>query len=308
MHVMLLGTAAGGGVPQWNCRCRNCRMARAGLGQVRPRSQSSVAISADRRRWFLLNASPDLARQIEAFPPLHPTGRHPRQTPLQAVLLTNADLDHTLGLLSLRENPELLIYASEETQLALTQGLALLPTLSKFCKTKLLKASETRQRLRHLDGSACSLSFQAFRVPGKRPRFAVGRKAAAAHGASAIGYKIVDEKTGGCLVYLPEILALTSQVISLIDDCDLLLFDGSFWSENELAENGITGRLASQMGHIPIAGEDGSLRGLAGMTAPQKVFVHINNTNPILRENSRERRLALAAGWEIGHDGMEFKL
>jgi len=308
MHVILLGTAAGGGVPQWNCRCRNCRAARTGSGRVRPRSQSSVAISADRKRWFLLNASPDLARQCESFPPLHPTGRHSRQTPLQAVLLTNADLDHTLGLLSLRETSSLLIYASKETQFALTKGMALLPTLNKFCKTKICPVPFTRQRLRHVDKSACSLSFQAFRVPGKQPRFAAGRKTAKANGSSAIGYKIVDEKTGRCLVYVPEMLALTPKVVSLLGDCDLLLFDGSFWSENELAENGIVGRSASQMGHLPIAGENGSLRGLSRVAGPQKIFVHINNTNPILRENSRERRQVLAAGWEIGQDGMEFKL
>jgi len=308
MHVMLLGTAAGGGVPQWNCRCHNCRAARNGSGVVRPRSQSSVAISADRKRWFLLNASPDLARQFESFAPLHPTGRHPRHTPLQAVLLTNADLDHTLGLLSLRESSDLLIYASQETRFALTHGLALLPALNKFCQTKILPAPFTPQRLRHLDGSSCSLSVQAFRVPGKRPRFAAGRKTQQANVSSAIGYKIVDKKTGAALVYLPEILALTPDVVSLAGDCDLLLFDGSFWSENELAENGIKGRSASQMGHIPIGGENGSLRGLARVAVPQKVFVHINNTNPVLRENSPERRQALAAGWKIGEDGMAFKL
>ncbi len=308
MHVILLGTAAGGGLPQWNCRCRNCRAARTGSGLVRPRSQSSVAISADRKRWFLLNASPDLPRQIESFIPLQPSGPHPRQTPIQAVLLTNADLDHTLGLLSLRENPELLIYASAETQFALTQGLALLPTLNKYCQARVRQAPLTRQRLCHRDGSPSSLSFQAFRVPGKRPRFAARGKSTKLNGGSAIGYKIYDGKTGGCLVYLPEILALTPEVISLVSDGDILLFDGSFWSENELAENGISGRLASQMGHIPIGGENGSLRGLTGVTAPQKVFVHINNTNPILRENSRERQQALAAGWIVGHDRMEFQL
>jgi len=308
MQVILLGTAAGGGVPQWNCRCRNCRAARTGSGQVRPRSQSSVAISADRKRWFLLNASPDVARQIESFPPLQPTGRHPRQTPFQAVLLTNADLDHTLGLLSLRETSDLLIYASEETQLALTQGLALLPTLNRFCKTRVLPAPLAPQQLRHRDRSACSLSCQAIRVPGKRPRFAAGRPTAAARGSFAVGYKIYDGKTGGCLVYLPEILALTPEVVSLLDDCDLLLFDGSFWSEYELAENGIKGRSAAQMGHIPIGGKSGSLRGLSGVATPQRILVHINNTNPILRENSRERRQVLAAGWTVGQDGMEFEI
>jgi len=307
MHVILLGTAAGGGLPQWNCRCRNCQAARSGSGQVRPRSQSSVAISADRKRWFLLNASPDLARQIESFPPLHPRGPGARQTPIQAVLLTNADLDHTLGLLSLRENPDLHIYASREIQDALSSGLALLPTLNRFCKTKVDRAPFTPQRLRHRDGTASSLVFRAIRVPGKSPRFAAGRKSAKPTGGCAIGYKIEDAKTGGCLVYVPEILALTPEVISLVGDGDLLLFDGSFWSENEFAENGIGGRRAAQMGHIPIGGANGSLRGLAGVAAKEKVFVHINNTNPILRENSPERREVLAAGWKVGEDGMEFK-
>src|SRR5260370_5551629 len=172
MQIRLLGTAGGGGLPQWNCNCPNCREARLGFGLVRPRTQSSVAVSADGQRWFLLNASPDIARQIAAFPPLQPAAFHPRGTPIQAVLLTNADLDHTLGLLLLREGPALHIYASEATDAALTLGAPLLPIRDSFCSPKLFPASFQETPLTHRVGSPSALSYQAFAVPAKIPRFA----------------------------------------------------------------------------------------------------------------------------------------
>ena len=308
MRVRILGSAAGGGLPQWNCNCSNCKAARLGTGRVRPRTQSSVAISADGIRWFLLNASPDIARQIDAFSPLQPVRFHPRGTPIQGVLLTNADLDHTLGLLSLREGSALSLHANREIQAALTDGLGLLPALKSFCKTKVFRASLAERRLRHADGSPSALSYRAFKVPCKKPRFASKMRSDGSGMHGAIGYKICDSKTGGCLIYAPEVLKVTENLASFLNDCDLLLFDGTFWSDNEMAKEGIAGRTALKMGHIPIQGEDGSLRRLANVTAPRKIFVHINNTNPILRENSPERRRVLSAGWQVGEDGMEFEI
>ncbi len=175
MQVKLLGTAAGGGLPQWNCNCANCREARRGSGRVRPWTQSGVAISAgDGRCWFLLNASPDLARQMESFPPLQPASFHPRGTTIQGVLLTNADLDHTLGLLLLREGARLPIYSSNGTREVLTGPMALLPFLDSFCGITVFNASLREEKLRHLVGSDCSLSYEAFVVPCKTPRFSCG--------------------------------------------------------------------------------------------------------------------------------------
>jgi pyrroloquinoline quinone biosynthesis protein B len=308
MRVRLLGTAAGGGVPQWNCNCQNCAEARRGNGRVRPRTQSSVAISADGKRWFLLNASPDIARQIESFPPLQPAGFQPRGTPIQGVLLTNADLDHTLGALLLREGSAATIHASWETEAALTDGLGLLPTLRSFCRTKVLRASIEERELPHADGSPSGLSCRAFAVPCKRPRFAAKIRARKSNPGGAIGYQIRDLKTGGRLVYVPEILKITKTLAASMTRCDLLLFDGTCWSDDEMAARGIDGPTAAAMGHVPIQGEAGSLQMLAKAVRPRKVYVHINNTNPILFENSPENRRVLAAGWQIGEDGMEFEI
>jgi pyrroloquinoline quinone biosynthesis protein B len=273
---------------------------------VRPRTQSGVAISADGKHWFLLNASPDLARQMESFPPLHPSAFNPRGTPIQGVLLTNADLDHTLGLLLLREGGRLPIYASNGTRKVLTGPVALLPILDSFCGINLSGASFQEEKLRHLDGSACALSYQAFEVPGKTPRFADALPPAGAGEGIAIGYRIRDAETGGSLAYVPEILVVKDSLPPLLSGCNLVLFDGTFWSETEMAENGINQVTAKQMGHVPIHGDHGSLRALAGVIGPTKVYIHINNTNPILLEDSPERRQTIAAGWRIGEDGMEF--
>lgn len=312
MQIRLLGTAAGGGLPQWNCNCPNCREARLESGLVRPRTQSSVAVSADGQRWFLLNASPDIARQIAAFAPLQPAAFHPRGTPIQAVLLTNADLDHTLGLLLLREGPALHIYASEATDAALTLGAPLLPILDSFCSTKLFHASFQETPLHHRDGTPSALSYQACAVPAKTPRFAKTRDSQAARArllpGHSIAYKIRDSQTGGSLVYAPEVLEINDAVLSLTKDCHLLLFDGTFWSDDEMAALGINRVTAREMGHVPIHGESGSLTAFAGVSGLKKVYVHINNTNPILREDSPERRQAAAAGWQIGEDGMEFTI
>lgn len=308
MRVRLLGTAAGGGVPQWNCNCAVCAAARQGKGRVLKRTQSSVAVSADGKRWFLLNASPDIGRQIEAFPPLQPSVFHPRGTPIHGVLLTNADLDHTLGLLLMREGSVATVYASEATEHALTKGLGLLPALRSFCKTKVVRAGLTERRLRYADGSPSDLACRALKVPSKRPRFAGKKSPGKTDAGGAVGYEIRDLKTSGSLIFMPEICMVTEELATWLNDCDLLLFDGTCWSENEMAERGIKGPTASKMGHVPIDGNKGSLRALSTVTWPRKIFVHINNTNPILFEDSRERRKLIAAGWQVGEDGMEFEI
>jgi pyrroloquinoline quinone biosynthesis protein B len=304
MRIRLLGTAAGGGVPQWNCNCAVCREARAGSGRVEPRTQSCVAISADDRRWFLLNASPDLRGQIEAFPPLHPFSDRVRISPIEGVLVTNADLDHTLGLLLLREGEKLPVHATHQTRRSLTEGLLLGPVLESFCGLDWIEPPHELSPLQLRDGSPSGLRYQAIEVGGKPPRFA--KDLPTSSGGIVIGFRILDERTGGRLVFLPDVAGLNDALLAQISDCDVLLFDGTFWSETEMSERGVGVATAASMGHVPISGASGSFALLAGVKAAKKIYIHINNTNPILLQDSTERQRVEAAGWTIGRDGMEF--
>src|SRR6266850_1649220 len=302
MQIRLLGTAAGGGVPQWNCNCAICREARAGSGRVRPRTQSSVSVSADGQHWFLLNASPDIRAQIESAPALQPADGKVRGSPIEAVLLTNADLDHTLGLLLLREGAKLRVHAPAKVQHALTDGISVAPVLASFCGIKWIEPAAETMPLLQRDGSPSGLLYQAFPVPGHSPRFMKRRVFQSGH---VVGYRITDEKTGGRLLFLPDVAALDEGLIKLLAECEMVLFDGTFWSEDEMRERGVGNVPASDMGHVPISGARGSLKVLADV-AVKKIYVHINNTNPILLEDSPERAAVMAAGCATGEDGMKF--
>jgi pyrroloquinoline quinone biosynthesis protein B len=303
MRIILLGTAAGGGVPQWNCNCANCREARAGSARVARRTQSSVAVSADGKAWFLVNASPDLRIQLESHPALHPRTDEPRSSKIHAVLLTNADLDHTLGLLLMREGPRIRVHAPPNVRSALTRGISMVSVLNSFCGVQWINPPRKLSPLLRRDGSKSGLQYQALALIGKPPRFMKGR-ASAGFGHS-VGYRIVDEKTKGRLLVLPDVAVLDEATIDALSDCDVLLFDGTFWSENEMRERGVGKLPAKKMGHAPISGPRGSLKRLAQLPVGRKIYIHINNTNPILRKNSRECAAVRAAGVEVGRDGME---
>jgi pyrroloquinoline quinone biosynthesis protein B len=306
MRVVLLGTAAGGGFPQWNCSCGLCAEVRAGSSRLSPRTQSGVAVSADGERWFLLNASPDLRAQIESFPPLQARAKPARNSPIQGVLLTNADLDHTLGLMQLREGRQLRVHCSPAVRENLTGGFPMAALLDSFCGIQWLNAPENLMPLLCHDNSPSGLLYNSFFVPGKQPRYMQG-KALSVHGHS-VGYKIADERTGGRLVFVPDIAAIEPGLVPRLSDCNLLLFDGTFWSQHEMHERCGIDISAGQMGHIPVSGEGGSLKILAGLPAKNRIYIHINNTNPILLEDSPERAAVVAAGVQIGRDGMEFNL
>jgi pyrroloquinoline quinone biosynthesis protein B len=303
MRIRLLGTAAGGGVPQWNCNCPVCREARAGNSRVQPRTQSSVAISADDEHWFLLNASPDLRVQIEGFAPLQPASTSPRGSPIEAILLTNADLDHTLGLFLLREGEKLLVHATPEVRKCLTDGIALGPVLASFCGVKWIRPTMGITPLLRRDGSESGLIYQAISLVGRPPRFMKGERTRSA--GDAIGYRIQDQKTGGRLLFLPDVAHLNDELVRELSQCEVLLFDGTFWSENEMEERGAGRASASSMGHVPISGPSGSLRVLAELKGRTRVYIHLNNTNPVLLEDSPERAAVTATGCSIGWDGME---
>ncbi len=303
MRIILLGTAAGGGLPQWNCNCPNCREARAGSARIVPRTQSSVAVSADDKAWFLLNASPDLRAQLENTPRLHPRAKRPRSTNIEAVLLTNADLDHTLGLLLMREGGEIRIHATSQVRKALTRGISLAPTLQSFSGICWTQPPCKLSPLLYRDRSRSGLQYQAINVVGKPPRFMRGRRSNGF--GHSVGYRIVDEKSGGRLLFLPDVAILDEQTIEALSDCDVLLFDGTFWSENEMQKLGVGSLSAKHMGHIPISGRQGSLKQLAPLQVSRKIYTHINNTNPILRKSSPEYAAVRAVGVEVGRDGME---
>jgi pyrroloquinoline quinone biosynthesis protein B len=306
MRIRLLGTAAGGGVPQWNCNCQVCGEARAPNRRVTPRSQSCVAISADDRHWFLLNASPDLRAQIESFPPLHPPRDAVRGTPIQAVLLVNADLDHTLGLMLLREGQKLRIHAPQSVQNSLRTGLNFDRIFSAFGGIEWVDSAETPNPLLLANGTTSGLIYETVPLPGKPPRFM--RDEAAAPGPHVVGYRITDERTGGRLLFAPDVAAVDESLRRFMNDCDALLFDGTFWSEREMESRGTGSHPASSMGHLPISGPDGSLKVMAELAVQPKIFLHINNTNPILINGSAEAAAIEAAGCLIGCDGMDIKI
>jgi pyrroloquinoline quinone biosynthesis protein B len=297
MWVRVLGSAAGGGFPQWNCACPCCRAVRDGSRPARPRTQSSVAVSPDRRRWFLLNASPDVHAQIEAFPALHPADG--RAVPLEAVLLTDAELDHTLGLLLLREAGGLVVHATEATRDTLYEGTGLLRTLEAYCPVTWRPVGPGVDV--PLGGG---LSYRAFDVPTtKRARFGAGNEK-----GRVVGIRLTDERSGRVLVYLPAVQALTGDVREQLDGCACLLLDGTCWSDDELIRLGVGTRTAREMGHLPIGGPAGSLEQLAPLAVERTVYVHLNNTNPVLVEDAPERRLVEQHGREIAVDGLELQL
>ncbi len=306
MRVRLLGTAAGGGVPQWNCNCAVCREARSGTGRVRPRTQSSVVVSANGRHWFLLNASPDLRWQIENFPPLQPTAGKTRDSPIQAVLLTNADLDHTLGLLLLREGERLVVHAPVNVQRSLTDGLSLAPALDAFCGVQWVSPRENITPLLCRDQFESGLLYETLPLPGQPPRFMKGTTVPSP--INVVGYRITDAKTGGRLLFLPDVVSLDDRLVCRLAECEALLFDGTFWSEGELQACGVGDLPASGMGHMPISGPGGSLKVIAQLRVTHKIYTHVNNTNPILFEDSPERAAVNAAGCVVGMDGMEITI
>jgi pyrroloquinoline quinone biosynthesis protein B len=306
MWVRVLGSAAGGGFPQWNCNCPNCRGARDGSLPCRPRTQSSIAVSADYRHWFLFNASPDIRSQIEAFPQLWPQGSV-RHTPIQAVVLSDAELDHTAGLLALREGRSLRVYATEWVYTAISRWNPILRTLRAYCEVEWqpVRLQETLA-LRGANGVDSGLACQAFSTAGnKTVAFAADPTP---HPEVTVGYRLTDTRTGRALVYVPGVQEWSAAVRQQLQNCACVLFDGTCWYDDELARLGIGGKTSRAMGHLPVGGADGSLEQLAALDSARKVYIHINNTNPLLIENSPQRRAVEARGIEIAVDAMELEV
>lgn len=298
-----MGTAAGGGFPQWNCWCPCCEVARRDPRAAWPRTQSSAAISADGRRWFLLNASPDVHVQLGRLPSSGPPTAI-RHVPIEGVLLTDAELDHTLGVVLLREGRHLPLYATAAIGSVLDRDSRILPVTRAFGDFPLTELPlGTPIDLRYRDGSPSGLMVEAFTVAAGPPLFAP--KAAEGH---TIGLLLRDQERAQVCAFVPTCGDLDPSLLARLAQADILLFDGTFWTDRELLDLGISSRTAREMDHVPIGGRGGSLEQLATLPCRSRIYTHINNTNPVLLEQSAERAAVTRAGLTVGFDGLSLSL
>lgn len=302
MHVVLLGTAAGGGFPQWNCWCPTCRAARLTPLRASRRSQSSAAVSVDGQRWFLLNASPDVHEQIDCLP--GPVPLAVRHVAVEGIVTTDAELDHTLGIVLLREARHLQLYATRAVRTILEQDSRILPVTEAFARVEVTDlALGQAVPLRYRDGKPSGITVEAFAVPAGPPRFA--REEEIGH---TVGLMLRDANTGATCAFVPACGDLDQPLADRLAETDLVLFDGTFWTDDELLSLGIGDRRAREMDHQPVSGPDGTLPRLARLSRPRRVYIHINNTNPMLLEDSPERAAVERAGIAVGADGMSFTI
>jgi pyrroloquinoline quinone biosynthesis protein B len=298
LTAVVLGSAAGGGFPQWNCRCAVCRLAWAGDARVRPRTQASLAVSGDDDSWVLINASPDLPPQLQQSQVLHPKGAT-RSSPVKAVMLTGGEIDQVAGLLSLREREPFTLYATAATLAALADN----PMFSVLAPDLVTRRAVVPGEHVPLPGGVVA---QLFTVPGKAPLYLEGEDPdTASETAANVGVEIsVDDAR---IVYIPGAAAVTPAMSQRIARADVIFFDGTLYRDDEMIVSGTGTKSGRRMGHMPIEGQDGSLAALGGCLA-RRIYVHINNTNPILVEGSPERAEVERSGWEIAQDGMEIVL
>jgi pyrroloquinoline quinone biosynthesis protein B len=298
LTAIVLGAAAGGGFPQWNCNCDVCRLAWAGDARVRARTQASLAVSADRKRWTLLNASPDLRAQIQSTPALQPhEGK--RGSPIKAVVLTGAEIDQTAGLLNLRERSPLTVMGTAAT-LAAVAGNPMFGALAADVVRR--KAIAPGEKFAIGEG----LMAELFMVPGKVPLYLEGENPATAEESAAnVGIEITDGRVR--LAYVPGAAAVPPALRERLARANAILFDGTLFTDDEMIRAGLGEKTGRRMGHMPVDGPDGSIAALNSLSA-RRIFVHINNTNPILVDGSPQRLSVEAAGWEVAWDGMEIVL
>lgn len=324
MRIRILGSSAGGGVPQWNCRCANCAAARAGSPDVVPRTQSSLAISGDGKAWFLVNVSPDVRQQIMAFPELGPPITPPpeitgssslsraeaewrwimRSTAVAGCVLTDAEFDHTAGLLLLREQP-LRIFCTPTVHRWLGHDFPVEKMLAGFHDPTWTELPlDVSVELPLADDAPSGLKVHVFELDRHVPKY-VSTDSGPAVGAG-IGLHIKDVNTGGSLLYAPCLPVLNATLKDLATDSDCVMIDGTFWCDDEPLRLGIGGRSARAMGHLPVDGADGSLAWLGALDVRHRLYVHINNTNPMLNVRGPEHAQVRERGVQVAVDGAEF--
>ncbi len=312
MKILVLGSGAGGGFPQWNCHCTQCAAQRDGSSPAQARTQSSIAVSPDGEHWVLLNASPDIGTQLRQSPALHPREGHgKRHTPIQAVVLMDAQIDHVTGLLSLREGPPIQLYCTPCVEEDLSTGLPLLNVLKHYAGVNLHRLpieGEQNSADFHIAGIE-HLTFRAVAIPGKAPPYSPHRHDPQT--GDNIALFVTDTRTGQRLFYAPGLGDVGPQELDWLASADCVLVDGTFWTEDEMITAGLGTKPAASMGHLPQSdqpGRPGMIAVLDGIPARRKVLIHINNSNPILLDDSEQRHTLALHGIEVAFDGMEIEL
>jgi pyrroloquinoline quinone biosynthesis protein B len=306
LRIVVLGAAAGGGVPQWNCGCAVCQAARAEGHQS---TQASIAISADGEHWLLINASPDLRQQLIATPQLHPKGLRLRHSPIAGVILTNSEVDAVAGLLSMREGSPFTIYAHPRV-LAILKANSIFDVLSETNVKRQPIAIDAAFEPTLPDGSPSGIEILPFAVPGKGAWYLEGKTHPAGDGGAGdtLGLRISDKASGKHLYFLAACAQVTLELKRRLAGASLIFFDGTVWRDDELIAAGLGAKTGQAMGHIAMSGENGAIAALADLGIDRRFFLHINNSNPALLQDSAERKAAERAGWRIATDGMEITL
>lgn len=310
MIIRVLGSAAGGGFPQWNCNGPNSRDVRAGAPGLEARTQSSLAVSANGRDWVLLNASPDIRQQIERAPALQPRPDGPaRNTPIRAVILTNGDVDHVAGLLSLREGQPFHLYATRRVLTALAEN-SIFNVLAPDKVARVTLEPEVAFAVEGPEGET-GLTAKAFTVPGKVALYLEDPDAGDNFGTEAgdtIGLEITAANGAPSFFYIPGCAALDDALRARLKGARLVFFDGTLYSDDEMIAQGLSDKTGRRMGHMNVSGPDGSLAAFSDLGVERRIYIHINNSNPVLRAHSPERRAVEEAGWEVAYDTMEVRL
>jgi pyrroloquinoline quinone biosynthesis protein B len=308
LRVVVLGAAAGGGVPQWNCGCPVCRKARTEHPELQS-TQASIAISADGDHWFLINASPDLRQQLIATPQLHPKAGELRHSPISGVILTNGEVDAVAGLLSMREGSPFTIYAHAKV-LSILKANSIFDVLNE--KNVQRQAIELDQAFEPAlpDGASSGIEILPFAVAGKSAWYLEGKVHPGGDDGAGdtLGLRIRDKATGKHFYFLAACADVTDDLKTRLAGAPLVFFDGTVWRDDELILAGLGNKTGQGMGHISMSGDTGAIKTLAGLDIGRKVFLHINNSNPALLPASPERKMAERAGWQIPADGTEITL
>ena len=312
MQIRVLGAAAGGGFPQWNCNHRNSRRARAGDTSTPSRTQSSIAVSDDGTHWFLFNASPDLRQQIAENSALQPSPDAPlRYSPITGAVLTNADVDHVAGLLNLRESQPLSLYATPRV-LGVLEANPIFNVLNPAFVERRTLALDGPVTLKDAAGNPAGLEITPFAVPGKVALWLEDEAKGPDFGSVAedtIALHVRSSSSSNAhFVYMPACAAINGGVRDRVRDAPLVFFDGTLWVDDEMVRDGVGVKTGKRMGHTSISGNGGSLHGLDGLNIGRRIYIHLNTTNPVLSADTPERRAVEEAGWEVSYDGMEITL